>query len=336
MLEAIAYSGDTRHVYGFLEQLLHYFNRPHTGEPEAPLGGPAAWKGEALADSRSWRETLADDHAAELMRAVTAAKASGCATRELNVEDFPLPTMRPTIDRWRTELAGGRGFVLISGFPVAAWSRDEAEIAFWGLGLHLGVPGAQNLEGDLLGHVVDLSASARHADERLYRTNKNIRFHCDAADVVGLMCLGTSSAGGASRLVSSVTVFNHLFEARPDLARRLFGLFLLDARQPPGAATQYTQVQPCAFDGERLRTFMHCDYFTSVERLDGIKLEPIVREVIDEWEAFAERPDVHLDMQLSPGDVQLVSNHTVVHARTSYVDDPASPRHLLRLWLSLE
>jgi alpha-ketoglutarate-dependent taurine dioxygenase len=44
---------------------------------------------------------------------------------------------------------------------------------------------------------------------------------------------------------------------------------------------------------------------------------------------------VHLDMQLSPGDVQLVSNHTVVHARTSYVDDPSSPRHLLRLWLSL-
>jgi alpha-ketoglutarate-dependent taurine dioxygenase len=40
-------------------------------------------------------------------------------------------------------------------------------------------------------------------------------------------------------------------------------------------------------------------------------------------------------MQLEPGDVQLVSNHSVVHARTAYVDDPSSPRHLLRLWLSL-
>jgi hypothetical protein len=203
------------------------------------------------------------------------------------------------------------------------------------LGLHLGTPGAQNLEGDLLGHVTDLSATARHADERLYRTNKNIRFHCDAADVVGLMCLGSSSTGGASRLVSSVTVFNHLLETRPDLARRLFEPFLLDARQPPTAATQYTPVQPCAFDGERLRTFMHCDYFTSVERHQGVTLDPTAREAIAAWEVFAERPGVHLDMQLNPGDVQLVSNHAVVHARTSYVDDPSSPRHLLRLWLSL-
>ena len=79
-------------------------------------------------------------------------------------------------------------------------------------------------------------------------------------------------------------------------------------------------MQPCAFDGTRLRTFMHVDYFRSVERHPGVTLE---------------QPEVHLDMQLSRGDVQLVSNHTVVHARTSYVDDPSSPRHLLRLWLSL-
>ena len=35
--------------------------------------------------------------------------------------------------------------------------------------------------------------------------------------------------------------------------------------------------------------------------------------------------------------VQLVSNHTVIHARTAYEDAPdtGSRRHLLRLWLSL-
>ena len=36
------------------------------------------------------------------------------------------------------------------------------------------------------------------------------------------------------------------------------------------------------------------------------------------------------------GDVQLISNHSVVHARTAYEDVPGSERHLLRLWLSLE
>ena len=42
-------------------------------------------------------------------------------------------------------------------------------------------------------------------------------------------------------------------------------------------------------------------------------------------------------MALTPGDVQLVSNHSVIHARTAYEDAPGSGgrRHLLRLWLSL-
>jgi len=335
MLEDRSGSADTPFMYGFVEQLLHYFNRPHTGIPAAVLTGPAAWKGEDLAASDEWRERLDEHQVAEVMSAVEAAKRAAKPTRELTAADFPLPTIGRMIDRWRAELARGRGFLLISGFPVDRWTQEEAEIAFWSLGLHLGVPGAQNIEGDLLGHVIDLSASARHADERLYRTNKNIRFHCDAADVVGLMCLGTSSNGGASRLVSSVTVFNRLLHTRRDLVQRLFEPFLLDARQPPGATTQYTPVQPCAFDGEHLRTFMHCDYFTSVERHDGVTLDPAAREVIREWESYAELPGVHLDMELHPGDVQLVSNHTVVHARTSYVDDPAAPRHLLRLWLSL-
>lgn len=322
-------------MYGFLEQLLHYFNRPHTGLPTRPVEGRAAWMGCDLAGSNEWRECLLPSHVTELRRAVNTALAARRPTQELAATDFPLPTLQASIDRWRIELADGRGFVLVSGFPVDTWSREESEVAFWGLGLHLGVPGAQNEAGDLLGHVTDLSAEREHADERLYRTNQAIRFHCDAADVVGLLCLNTSAHGGASRLVSSVTVFNHLFTTRPELARRLFEPLLLDARRPAGAATQYTPVQPCTFDGTHLRTFMHVDYFSSVERHSGITLDPVVRELLKEWEAFAEQPGVHLDMQLSPGDVQLVSNHTVVHARTSYVDDPSSPRHLLRLWLSL-
>jgi len=322
-------------MYGFLEQLLHYLDRPHTAPPAGPVGGLAAWRGSELAGSDAWRERLDDAQVAELQRAVATARASARPMRELTAADFALPSLRPAIDRWRDELRCGRGFVVISGFPVSVWSEDDAEVAFWCLGHHLGVPGAQNEEGDLLGHVKDLSATARHADERLYRTNKSIRFHCDAADVVGLLCLGTSREGGASRLVSSITVFDHLLATEPDLAARLFEPMLLDARRPPGAPTQYTPVPPSCFDGTQLRTFMHLDYYTSVERHPDVTLDDRARATLAAWEEYAERPDVHLDMQLAPGDLQLVSNHSVVHARTAYEDDPEQPRHLLRLWLSL-
>ena len=42
-------------------------------------------------------------------------------------------------------------------------------------------------------------------------------------------------------------------------------------------------------------------------------------------------------MQLQPGDMQFVYNHSLLHDRTAFVDwpDPAKRRHLLRLWLSI-
>lgn len=41
-------------------------------------------------------------------------------------------------------------------------------------------------------------------------------------------------------------------------------------------------------------------------------------------------------MTLEPGMIQLVNNNWLLHSRTSYEDDPERPRHLLRLWLTLD
>lgn len=320
-------------MYSFGEQLLHYFDRPHGAPPSAPVGGPAAWTGAGLAAAPGWCEELGPAEVDELQRAV--ATAAGRPLQALAREDFPLPALGAALRRWRAALRDGLGFALVRGVPVAGWSQAQAELAFWGLGLHLGIPGAQNGEGDLLGHVTDLSAHSEHPDERLYRTNRSIRFHCDAADAVGLLCLRASPDGGESRLVSSVSVFDELRATRPELAARLCEPLLLDARLPAGARVAYTPVRPCCFDGRRLRSFMHLDYFRSVERHPGAGLDPLARAALDAWEEIAERPGFHLDMQLRSGDLQLVSNHSVVHARRAYADDPAAPRHLLRLWLSL-
>ena len=82
-----------------------------------------------------------------------------------------------------------------------------------------------------------------------------------------------------------------------------------------------------------MRTFYHSDYYRSVARLVG-PLPKEELELLDAFEAIAERPDIRLDMQFAPGDIQLLSNHTVVHARTAYQDGDHK-RHLLRLWLTL-
>jgi len=41
-------------------------------------------------------------------------------------------------------------------------------------------------------------------------------------------------------------------------------------------------------------------------------------------------------MELQPGDIQLVHNHTILHDRTAFEDfvEPERKRHLLRLWVA--
>ena len=324
----------------YAEQAAHYFGRPHESVLLEPLETPAAWRGPELAASDAWRDALSESHRSELHAALEHAAGTGKPTGELTREDFPLPSLAAQIARWRAEIQDGRGFQVVSGFPVDALSREEAERMFWCIGLHMGRPGAQNPQGDLLGHVVDTGDDASDPFVRLYRTKSNIAYHCDAADVVGLLCLRAARSGGASRIVSSVSVYNALLAERPDAVARLYEPFLLDVRNEDSKGElRYLPIPPCRHAAGRLRTFYHSDYFRSVQRFDDVpEFTAEEAALLDRYEAIAASPEFYLDMDLAPGDVQWLSNHVVLHARTEYEDDPdpALRRHLLRLWLSLE
>jgi len=322
----------------YAAQTAHYFDRPHEAPARAPVGGAAAWRRADVADETLWRTPLSPAQADELDRALAHARATGRPTGALRAADFPLPTLAAEIARWRETLVAGRGFQVVSGVPVDRWSEEDAERAFWCLGLHMGRPGAQNPEGDLLGHVRDTGEDAADPFVRLYRTSADIAYHCDAADVVGLLCLRAAKSGGASRIVSSVAVHDELLRRRPDLAPRLYAPFALDVRNEDRSGTlRHIPVPPCRHAAGRLRTFYHSDYFRSAERHDDVELDASERELLDLYEEIAASPELFCDMHLAPGDVQWLSNHTILHARTAYEDapEPAQRRHLLRLWLSI-
>jgi hypothetical protein len=326
--------------FSYAQQSGHYFDRPHEKPASGPIGRPAAWRRRDVADEAAWRLQLRAEQIEELRRAVAHARGCGRSLAELRASDFPLPTLSAEIARWREEIQTGRGFQVVSGVPVEGFSEEEASLCFWCLGLHMGRPGAQNPQGDLLGHVRDDGADARDPFVRLYRTASNIDYHCDAADVVGLLCLRAAKRGGASRIVSSVAVHDELLRRRPELASRLYEPFLLDVRnEDASGAIRYLPIPPCRHAGGRLRTFYHSDYFRSVVRHDDVPaFTELERDLLDVYEEIAASPELYLDMQLAPGDIQWLSNHSILHARTAYEDHeaPERKRHLLRLWLSIE
>jgi len=327
------------HHLSFGAQALRYFRREHEGVRRAPVGGPAAWRGAELRDRDDWIVRLAPEQIDELDAARAAARERGLSLASLDRDGFALPTLGPFLAGLARELDRGRGFVLLRGLPVATWGDDDAALVFLGLGLHLGEPGAQNPQGDLLGHVTDTGEDAARPLVRLYRTAAHIDWHCDLADAVGLLCLRTARRGGTSRIVSSVAVYDELLRRRPDLVDRLYEPFALDARDEDGKGRlPFIPVPPCRFAGGQLRTFWHSDYFRSAQRHpEAPRFGAVERELVALYEEIAGDPSFVLDMQFEPGDVQLVSNHACLHARSAYEDGPtpAEKRHLLRLWLSL-
>ena len=76
----------------------------------------------------------------------------------------------------------------------------------------------------------DLGLDIRDPNVRYYQTNRALEYHTDSVDIVGLLCLQTAKAGGASYLASSMTVFNEVLRRRPDVVAALFEPFPTDRR----------------------------------------------------------------------------------------------------------
>ena len=246
-------------------QALRYLARPHQGVPTRPIEGPAAWRPGDFPDESSWSHSLRPAEIAALESALRATR--GRALSGLHARDFSLGPLAARLPAWKACLGGGRGFLRLRGVPVARWQPDEVERFFWALGQHLGRPGAQNGQGELLGHVRDLRLG-RTGELRQYMTSEKISFHCDAADVVGLLCLQPSASGGQSRIASSVSIFNRILELRPAWAALLFEPMYFDARGDGG--TDAFRARPCAYHRGRLRTFYHAEYMRTAERHPGI------------------------------------------------------------------
>lgn len=96
----------------------------------------------------------------------------------------------------------------------------------------------------------------------------------------------------------------------------------------------------CAYDQRLgLQTFYHSDYLRSAHQLPWVDtLDDFSAEVLDAYDNITRDPELLFEMEFKPGDIQLLSNHVVLHARSAYRDwdEPSEKRHLLRLWVALD
>ncbi len=302
-----------------------------------PIEGPAAWSGADLARRTDWIHHLTAAEIADIERVVASARASGTPRGQLTRADVRFDALAPAIAAWRETLAHGRGFVLVRGLPVARMTQDDAVVAYWALGLHLGSPVPQNFQGELLTDVRDTGADPNAASTRLYKTRAEQDFHTDGADIIGLLCLRGAKRGGESRIVSSVTVVNEIARRRPELAPVLFRDFYWHYFEPQMDAPVYFTRPICRESGGGLNTFFIPWYIRRAQEFPDVpRMAEEQQAALTALEATANDPTLYLDMEFRPGDIQLLKNSVILHKRTAYDDwdEPDRKRHLLRLWLA--
>ena len=300
----------------------------------------SAWYGPEITGDADWVERLTEEEVVEVRSAVEQIEKSQLADKlaSLSAEDVPLPCLGPRLEQLLDEVLNGRGFVLIKGLPVEGWSEREAEIAFLVIGVQLGALRRQNAEGHLLGHVQDMGRSSDDPNTRIYQTRERQTFHTDSCDVVGLLCLKAAKKGGLSSLVSSTTIFNEMRRLRPDLLRVLLEPIETDRRgEVPEGSKPYFNIPVFNCHDGLVSAIYQRQYIESTRRFPEVApLTDIQIEALDLFDALANDPKLNLMMELQPGDIQLVHNHTILHDRTAFEDypEPERKRHLLRLWLA--
>jgi hypothetical protein len=303
-----------------------------------PIASPAAWRADRVHPSEFVFE-LSRGQIRELDATARDLMERGTRLRDITRDDFALPRTEPLLRDVLNDVTKGRGFALIRGLDPSGYPDALAEILFWGLGQHLGIPEPQDASGVLIHRVKDIGASVRGNDHvRGYQTNARLDAHNDGGDMVTLFCLRQAPYGGDSFLVSAASLFNAIVRWRPDVAWTLQQPFYFDARaqQRPGQPP-YQQVPIFSFVDERVHVLYKRGYIHLAQRFDDVPTLSLKQmEALDYLDELCLDPRYRLEFRLRPGDIQIANNLNMLHGRTAFRNGAreSTRRELLRLWLT--
>ena len=304
--------------------------------------GPQAWKAGDVRKDTSWVLRLTPEEVEGFRIALAHAREVKKPLLEMEQADYPLPEIsRRALQRAIDTTQGRWGMCLVKGFPTDEWTEGDMRIAYWGMGLYMGVARTQNRASEVINDVRDAGGSYKVKGGRGYNTNAGLDFHQDSCDIVALLCRRTAMSGGTSKVMSSIALRDRVQELRPDLIPVLQGSNWFhsfqntqDPSQPPfyrcpifGDDSQFF----CARANRKNTEAAQRD-FPEVPRLTAQQ-----QEALDLLDKIMPTDEYCYSMELERGDMQLLNSFVTLHSRTPFEDypNPEDKRHLMRLWMSI-
>ncbi len=315
------------------------------------LNGRYVWTGDEFAAASDWRFPLTPAMLGEIERAVAGVRRRGVAWEAMRREDFPLDETARLLERVSSELEDGRGLAKLTGLPVGDYDEPDIRRLWYGIGLHLGTPVSQSNAGLRMKVIRDEGPTVgmthgqmRNEDGSSFLSsyaravsNGALRFHTDRTDVVGLLCVGQAKEGGVSKVASTCAIHNEILRRRPDLLELLYKPYPRSKLGEEKGGERMVYLLPVfgLRDG-RFTSHYSRTYIEACQKLPEVpKLTAAQEAALDLMAEVAE--SICYRMVLEPGEIQLLNNHVIYHARSDFKDDPANGqvRQLYRLWLAV-
>jgi TfdA family taurine catabolism dioxygenase TauD len=299
-----------------------------------------AWTASTMPETRYLLE-LGDDDRDEIRAAVARLDQAGriAEPTSLTKADFSFGPLADKLQRGFDKVRNGPGFVVLRGLPAGGLTATQFDAAAWGIGLHFGHAISQNAQGGVLTHVID--ASAIEATPRMYRSNLELRPHTDITGMLSLACWRQSPIGGASVLVSGITVHDEIARRAAHLLEPLYHGFHyhLTGEEEPGhsPATPFRVPTFAVVDGQLSVRYLRSNIAGGHREL-GVPLTALEIEALNLFDEVSKSPAHRIAFYLQRGEMIVINNYTVMHARTTFTEhaDPALRRCLTRLWLDAE
>jgi len=303
------------------------------------ISGRQAWVRDSLRPD-DWTVSRPPECLGELRGVLAALRHNPLPLFLLSPADFALERCGALMRRVRAILDDGIMFAVLDRLPMDEMSREESVMLYWLLASLLARPVAQKLDGTMVFVVRDTGAVlAPGSGVRPTVTNVDLTFNNDNSyndtppDYVALLCQQTAKAGGVSRLMSVATVHNALLAECPALLARLYRPFWYDRHREHAEDEPGTFAAPVfEYDG-RLKARLALLEIRGGYKLRGVEIDDETQRALAAVQSVFDRPELRVELDFQPGQVQFVNNRTTGHARTEFTDHeaPERRRQLVRL-----
>ena len=302
---------------------------------------PAAWTRTSLANEPGgYLVHLSDADRATIVDTIRALRERGrldAPSNTLSRDEFAFGALGTKLAAAYADVRAGRGFTILRRLPLdEALTLAEFRAAVWGLGLHFGGRLlSQNAQGEQITEVVD--ATANDPTPRMYRSNVELRLHTDITDMLSLACWHKAASGGRSTIGSGLSIHDEIARRDPQALELLYrGYQYHRLGKAADGAEPFTPYRIPVFAdvGGTISVHYQRTGIAGGHRASGVPLTDADIAALDLFDEVGRMPEFRLDFDLERGDMLVLNNYTMLHARGGFTNhpEPERIRRFVRLW----